>query len=412
MFRHFIRLLDTLVMKTLFTLALSCGLLAPALAQTQKGQTITSGTVGLSINNTKTIGQGQTGPVEYNNRYTFTKLRFNRGKFIRDNWLVGASLVGRYDWNGQDNNLNTPSTFSSGTNETVNASVGIYIRRYWPVIERLSVYAGGGLATNRSEQLNNIITNGQPPSNRASKTVSWDIAPAFQVGALYTLTDRIGVEASITGNGFPVGAGTANFGVAILGGRSRSGTTLAADDFVASQTKQGRWLLGTSASINGTSSTVDPSGNQADRALQARVEASLSAGRFVKDNLLVGIAVDLSVYCNSVTYATASATTYLLTFTPFVRSYLGTSRLRPYVELSGHYGYENVVSNEFLRYAGLSASTGLAYMVGDRFILQTELISVNGAYQWLPFLPDATSNTLKLGVRATTLSNISVAYSL
>ncbi|MEZ0540299.1 hypothetical protein [Fibrella arboris] len=398
-------------MKKLFTLTLLGALTLPAFAQTQKGQTITSGTVGLSIDNTKTAGQDPTRSVLYTNKYTFTELRLNRGKFIRDNWLLGASLAGRYDWNGQENSLNTPSSFRTATNETINSSAGVYIRRYWPVVERLSVYVGGGLATDRSEQLSSSLMNGQPSLNR-SRTISWEIAPTFQVGGLYALTERIGVEASITGNGFPVGVGTANFGVAILGGRSRSGPTLAADNFVTAQTNQGRWLLGTSASINGTSNTVDPTGNQADRALQARVEASLSAGRFVKDNLLVGIGVDLSVYRNSSTYNTASATTYLLTFSPFVRSYLGTSRLRPYVELGGHYGYENVVSNEFLRYAGLSASTGLACMVGNRFIVQTELISVNGTYQWLPFLPDVTSNTLRLGVRATTLSNISVAYSL
>lgn len=385
-------------MKKLYPFALAGFLAFPSFAQTQKGQSITSGTVNLSFYKSSTNN-----PSDFKNTSYGVGFLVNRGVFVKENWLLGYTGGVTYQQSVYGNQINS----SGGSDRGINLSGGIFLRRYWSVLDRLYVYAGGGLTANR-QTIRSELDNGS--ALNSTFNLNWQIAPTGQVGALYALSNRIGVEATIS-NSFPTGLSNVNIGVAILSGQgSQSGPGLT--DVETPQTQKGRWLLGASANVSG-SKTEGTYMNLATGTDQSGASAGLSGGRFMSNNLLIGLAISYAASRSGDNIA-PGAPTYSIGVSPFVRSYRGATRLRPFMEGRLEYGVsKSPFSSGGQRNAGGSISAGLAYMAGNRFIIQTTLGSLEGRYNWYP---DETSgqgaSNYSINARATTLSNISVAYSL
>ena len=400
-------------MKPFPCILLAAGLLSTAsltaIAQTQKGQTITSGTVNLSLSRQRSGSDNQT---TFRATSAAGGFSVNRGAFFKDNWLIGYSLGISYSRSVFSNTSGSRPLPQDDVVEALGTSAGLFLRRYWPVVDRLSVYAGGGLSGSRESTSLDIIN---PPPGTTQPTngriIGWRVAPVGQVGALYALTNRIGLEASVSTNGFPVSVGSASFGVTILGGRTRQ-PNAASDGFEAPQTQQGRWIFGVSADVagNGQSGALTYLSQQSTN---STATASLSVGRFVKTNRLVGLALNYTA-SRSGGGDTPGAPTYSLTVIPFVRSYVGTYRLRPFVEGRAGYGFtKSPQSVNAQRQLNASVGAGLAYMVGDRFIIQTTLGTLGGTYNWTANLPEGTSQSAySIEARGSTLSNFAVLYSL
>lgn len=386
-------------MKKLFLITLACFPAFPSLAQTQKGQTITSGTINLAFGSSGDSFNGGT-VTSYE-----TGLSLNRGGFFRDNWLLGYTLGVTYQKSAYAYDDATPSFTSS--QKILDLSAGVFLRRYWPIADRLYLYAGGGISGSRRTYDNVDVNDNRVPRSTSSSELSWQVVPTGQVGALYVLSKRIALEANAT-NSFPTGLNNTRFGVAILTGSKDGQSTLNMDDVVAPQTQQGRWLVGTFANVSGNRQISEE--NNSDQG-QSQITAGLSGGRFMKNNLLVGLALTYSTSRQRSSSA-AYDTPFSMAISPFVRSYIGTHRLRLFIEGKGEYSitkYPN--SPDRPKSVALDISAGLAYMAGERFVIQTTLGSLTGRYNWIAYDGKRFYN-YAINATATTLSNISVAYSL
>jgi len=387
-------------MKTLCLFTLTGLLCLPSFAQTTKGQRITSGEVGFTFNRASVRDRDRA--IIYG-----VSASVNRGRFFKDNWLIGYGIGVNYSGVSVDY-YTSPAYTSSGSG--INAFASVFLRRYWPVIDRLSLYAGGGINGYR-QGFRASTTDRMPPS--ASSTLSWGIMPMGQIGALYTLSNRLALEANIS-NSFPTGVDNISFGLAFRTGPG-SQLSLGIADVEAPQIQKGRWLLGASGSVTGGRSTgnfVNPStGIGSDTKSTASV--GLSAGLFTRNNLLVGLAMNY-VADRAGDDAAPGAVAYSMSFSPFVRSYVGTHRLRPFVEGRLDYGISKSPNSAVNpQYAGAGIGLGLAYMVGEHFIIQTSLGSLDGRYNWYPgYDPGSRYTNYTISATATTRANISVAYSL
>ncbi|MBO0931393.1 hypothetical protein [Fibrella aquatilis] len=384
-----------------------------ATAQTRKGQTITSGEFGLSHQWGSTTGAGTSQPLSISGYNTNLNVTLNRGLFVRDNWLVGAAVGVGQSWQGTDVRYNQQAQFTYLGRQS-NLLLRGYIRRYWPVIDRLFVYAGGGLqvtyALNKSQQT--TTSSGQTAvSANASERATWSVDPLVSVGLLYAVSDRFGLEAGIRSNGLPIGVGTASFGVNVLTGR---GGGAQAEGITALQTQAGRWLLGAALSASGNTSQYGGATVEKSDTRYTVSSLELSAGCFVRDNAVLGLALrgSTTATTNNLSATTNHVTTYGIA--PFVRLYNGQTRLRLFVEGGVEFSSTIQSVNRALdqHQLGAQASVGIAYMLGQRFIVQSTLATLYGRYQWYPKPQDALStDTYTVGLTGSTLSNLSVAYS-
>ncbi|RYF63815.1 MAG: hypothetical protein EOO39_27835, partial [Cytophagaceae bacterium] len=221
-------------MKKLFTLVVGAMVALPTFAQIQKGQSLTSGSANLSFNR---------GSLDKDKATTYSAgFLVNRGHFVKDSWLFGYTAGFTYTYGEtKSDNLN----FTSSTTEpSFNVQSGLLLRRYWTILDRLHVYAGGGLGGNLFQYRYNdrAFFGGTIVRESTASTSNWQLRLNGQVGALYTLTNRIAIEAGIS-NDFPTRLSNANFGVAILAGKQRT-TASSLMDFDAPQTQKGHWVLG------------------------------------------------------------------------------------------------------------------------------------------------------------------------
>ncbi|MEZ0607605.1 hypothetical protein ACAW74_03765 [Fibrella sp. WM1] len=396
-------------MKYVFALGLTVAVISPLAAQIQKGQSITSGTAGLSYSKQKSVVPSGIGTNTYGNRLQSfgVSTALNRAVFVKDGWALAYRINADYTrttFDGEGGTL-PPLATIKGNVYSFGAALGV--RRYWAPTNLLLVYAGGGLSAG-GQQGRITVERLSPPTEPETQIPvrGWAFSPVGEAGLLYRLTNRVALEATVRSEGFPISAGSAGLGLAILTGDANS--TITNDPFEASQTKRGRWLLGASAKVSGNETTENGVNNK-----NSSATASVQAGQFVANNVLVGASIDYSA-SRSGSGDTPGAVTYSAGLNGFVRSYIGLNRLRPFVEGGVGYGFtKNPGSDVSQRYAALTLQGGLAYMLGERFIIQTTLGTLNGRYTWFPNTASLQSNSsVSVGATATTLSNFAIYYAL
>ncbi|MBO0939978.1 hypothetical protein J2I47_25760 [Fibrella sp. HMF5335] len=402
-------------MKHTFLFSLSLFSFVHAEAQTGRGQSITSGDVGIAYTWGSITGTATSQPFATNGYNTSLTVAFNRGVFVRDSWLLGYTIGFGRTWQGNTTQY-SQRTQSDAVVRGSSGSVAGFVRRYWPVADRLFVYAGGGLGVsygrNKSEQKSVMAPSQELTVTAASNQENWSADPSVQAGLLYAVSDRFGVEAGIRSNGLPIGASTASIGVNILSGR---GGGAQAEAITAFQTQAGRWLLGASLSAFGNTAQYGGANAQQNNTRYSTGSVGLSAGRFVRNNTAIGLALRASLTATD-NNLSAPATNYYTTYViaPFVRAYKGQNRLRPFAE--GGVEFSSTIQSVDRRVdqqqIGAQGSVGIAYMLGQRFIVQTTLATLYGRYLWYPKQADnVKSNMYTVGLTGSTGSNLAVAYS-
>ncbi|RAK00056.1 outer membrane protein with beta-barrel domain [Larkinella arboricola] len=369
-------------MKKLLFLASLAAVSTLAQAQTEKGQGLWSGSLSFSYSSQKNNQSG------FRNSISQSNLRISRGVFFRDNWLIGGTLNIGYGTNySKSSYYNPPNTIDY---QTIYPGISGFVRRYWGQ-GKWRVFLGGGLSVNytRSNYEGNDVNIGQvKDQNRVSA------APMFQAGANYYLTDRIGLEASTTSSSFPFSVSGVGIGLVILTGVN---STSNVESYEAPQTTKGRWVVGGTFQVETMGETINRPGAETDRSNTFTLSPSI--GWFVKKNLLLGVAVPLALSSSD------DGSTFVYGINPYIKKYISDNRLRPYVSGDLSYAATRNKSNvnetkNTTHQAGLAVGAGLAYLLGDRFIVEAEL---GGVYFNKPFYRQSTGSTAWNGGLSATL---------
>ncbi|GAB3258345.1 hypothetical protein GCM10027347_21570 [Larkinella harenae] len=351
-----------------------------AYAQTDKGQGIWTG--GLSFTQESLKDEASTN--RYLNRTSQGIFTVRRGIFFKDNWLAGGELSFGY------NSYHNRWAYTNQPEKTSN-SAGLYsglsgfVRRYWGKA-KWRVFTGGGVSLSYS---NNKYDGSNPQGSDGN---SFGVSPFFQVGANYYLTDRIGLEASTSSNSFPFLFNGVGIGLVILTGGVNNNAT---ETYDAPQTQKGRWVLGGTFRFYTSGSKPNLPGEEASRSNE--YEVSPSVGWFVRKNLLLGVSVPLKWR----TYQGGSSFSYGVN--PYLKKYITDNRLRPfmagdlsYVSTTEKYPTTSITNQQ----AGISVGAGLAYLLGERFIIEAQLGRLSFSKR---FVPEADSFKQWTGGLAATL---------
>lgn len=142
--------------------------------------------------------------------------------------------------------------------------------------------------------------------------------------------------------------------------------------FLNAQTNQGKFLLGLSSDIFGLGYTTTKITNDTDGSEQANksfnVNLSPDLGYFLIDNLVIGLGLGVQVQTGTTGTDNKYSSTSL-SAGPFVRYYIPTSKVLPFFELGGSYGWNNMniddtkINIGTLIYGG---GIGLAVPLGER----------------------------------------------
>jgi hypothetical protein len=354
------------------------------LAQTEKGQGIWTGSASFVYSSLESD--------QINNAYfshsTSSTLSFNRGVFFKNNWLAGGGL------NMTLTTMKVGSSTLYRTNTNVNTGLNGFVRRYWGK-EKWRVFLGGGLSLGYGS--NNYSGENAGTTDENSFTVN----PFSQVGATYYLTDRIGFEASATSTSFPFNFNSLGIGLTILTGVKSGNST---GNYEAPQTAKGRWVLGGTFEFRTDGSTPHQPGTDASRGNTFTVAPSV--GWFVKKNLLVGVMVPLLINWSKETHV------YSYGISPYLKKYISDNRLRPFVEGELNYSVarskSNGVNNPLQKIASVNVKAGLAYMLGDRFIVEAALGGVY--FNRIIFPKEANLNAWTTGLSASLQPDFSIVY--
>ncbi|GAB3779254.1 hypothetical protein GCM10028818_29520 [Spirosoma horti] len=150
---------------------------------------------------------------------------------------------------------------------------------------------------------------------------------------------------------------------------------------VKAQTEKGRWMVG--AQVGNFQYSTQNGYNSFSGSL------SPSAGYFVANNLLIGTGVPLSLTTNNYSGPGGDVRNRStgIGLSPYVRYYVGSNKLKPYVGVSYAYsstrqrtdmGYQTLKSNGFT--STVSPTVGVAY-----FINRSVAINVGLNYIWTRF---------------------------
>jgi outer membrane protein len=153
------------------------------------------------------------------------------------------------------------------------------------------------------------------------------------------------------------------------------------------QTNQGNFLLGLSSdifSLGYSTSKISSDNDEAENAGKSfSVNLSPNMGYFVIDNLAIGLGlgVGFTAYNNESGDFKTSAISTSLSAGPFIRYYIPVSKVLPFCELSGSYGWSNMnISGTNLDDTRVNIGTfnygggiGLAAPLGERVMADVML---------------------------------------
>ncbi|WP_080057755.1 hypothetical protein [Spirosoma aerolatum] len=365
-------------MKLVFTALLGLLCLNDSYAQIQKGNGILSGSVSIAYNRQTQPFPNlpSTGAMRVQMNW-MPALSITAGRFWKDNWLAGVSLSGSLTQNQQNLEGNPDQTYP---NTFYSVSVTPFVRRYWQLG---SVYVFGGVgvsvSTNGSKQ-SYFDYNGQL-NESGQRTTTIGIAPRVEAGINYLVTSRLGVQLLASTNSFPLSTAGLSAGLVYWTGPGRTSNTQEQRD--NPQTNAGKWVLEGGFSV--TNQQTNQDAGTGLTAYQSRTNVysfSPSIGYFVGKNNLVGVSIPIAYSGNHLTSTNTPDSKdiqWTVGVVPYFQHYWLPTRLTPYTRIEA--GYMHYTSED---YSGFSASgavrVGLAYMIGQRFILETSLAGASVSY--------------------------------
>ena len=382
-------------------------------AQTQKGNGLIGG--GLSVGYNRINYQ----PSNANQREWQSALNLTVGRFVADNWLLGAAVAGTSYFrqaqtsvfSGQAQGILRQSTTS------VDVDITPFVRRYWQLAP-VQVFAGAGLSVgiNGSRITNQEFAGStQQITPLELRTTGFQVSPYLEAGVNYFLTNRLALQLSATAGSLPFNAGSFNTGLVYWTGPDRKADPQSARE--NKQTNGGNWLVEGGFGSNNT--LINRStGTMKNRTASGSYAISPSVGYFVSKNNILGLSIPLLFGTNENIgqnpQFSSSSRYWSVGFSPYFQHYWTSTRLTPYTRLSAAYSTSgdklmNNRSNTNAMNAALGI--GLAYMAGNRFIVETSLATASLNYGPISSAQDDVSSwsaTLSGGLRG----NFAIRYVL
>ncbi|GAB3496150.1 hypothetical protein GCM10027341_14480 [Spirosoma knui] len=362
-------------------------------AQTEKSNGIISGTV--SVDYSK---------ANNSNRSIAPGLNLTAGHFFANNWLMGLSTTVNTTF------LKTKPAGLPGepfiNNSTVRSSITPFVRRYWR-FDPVHFFAGAGLTigVTGSRQTDLVSNDGQPVFVQQRLTgVSVD--PYFEGGLNYLLTNRLGLQLVASTTSIPFRVAGVNVGLVYWTGPGRRASV--PREQANPQTDKGRWLLEGSFSVSSQTTKQDQTSPRTSvRLANTTYALNPSVGFFVKKNSLLGISVPVSIGTYKTEPGGQSVTNWNIGISPYYQRYWSSTRLTPYTRVSANYTLVSFTTiDEKVNNFGAGLNLGLAYMAGQRFIVETSLANVSFNYMKGGPINDAWS----ANITAELTGNFAVRY--
>ncbi|GAB3325706.1 hypothetical protein GCM10027299_24160 [Larkinella ripae] len=353
-------------MKTALALTLFLVFTSPLFAQTEPGRALWSGN--LQLNTTQLAG-------DYPNGYTRRSPQLNfsvtHGVFLQNSWLLGLSVNGSYY---KQINANTVPL----EQQSWRGGLSAFVRKYWGN-NHWRIYAGGGVGGSL-DQFRQESYDAGTSMRTENQSKTYQFAPFTQVGGVYFLNSRWGLELSTTSTVFPFTFNGLTAGLIYMTGATDAEREIldATPPTVGTQARAGRFTVGASVIFSGRNEEIGNRGYEAKNLM-----AAPAVGYFVANNFLVGLSVPITWGTNSGLNKTVETT---LGFAPYVRAYLSNTRLRPYVGATFTYASYSFKQDDFPRErinhtAGGTLNGGLAYLLGQNFIAEANLLNLNVSKQ-------------------------------
>lgn len=387
-------------------------LVTVAEAQTQKGNGIISGAIGANYRRSDIDVNG----VHQLSDYTLTpRLNITAGKFVNGNWLLGLSV------NGNAFVLEQEIQRSSGQlinyrvqTSTVSGVVTPFVRRYWQ-FKPIQVFAGVGLSVGINRQTSQRVDNqsGQYVPIE-STTNELQISPRLEAGVNYFLTNRLSLQLAASASSLPFNVSGFDAGLVYWTGADREALPQSARDNV--QTNRRNWI------IEGSFSAHRSVTNSEDRLVENRIVAnqysiSPSVGYFIGKNALLGLKIPLA-YEKAANELSNSAATdpfkrndWSVGFSPYFQYYWTSNQLTPYTRIDATYLIVIPSSGNRITTVAGGVNLGLAYMAGQRFIIETSLANLVLSYNLPGPLPQ-DPRTWNVSFSAGLSGNFAVRYVL
>ena len=383
-------------------------LASASFAQTQKGNGILSGSLfnDYSRQERPFVSQGSTRVATV----WQPTLSITAGRFWTDGWLAGLTLSGASTSNRQNLETNPNQTYSS-TNSSIGATP--FIRRYWQVTT-FHLFAGAGLSVNFTKNIQSYFDSNGQLIESGQKTSLVTVAPRLEVGANYFLTNRLSLQLTASSSALPIGAAGLSAGLTYWTGPGR--TAVPQEERANSQTDRGKWVLeGSLSVVSQKNDQVASNNGTAYQSGYTIYSSSPSVGLFIKKNTLLGIGLPVIYAKNQVTSPNAPQTVddvWSIGVSPYIQHYWSSTRLTPYTRVNVTYLHEtgrafsdNVVSG--------GINIGLAYMAGQRFIIETSLANASVTYLVAePVNNSGKTNTWNVKIAAGLTGTFAIRYVL
>lgn len=347
-------------------------------AQTQKGNGLISGDVSIDYSRSN-FQQNET-----TQRGWEPVLNLTAGRFVADNWLLGIAVSSQSTFRKSETSVLINQL--QGTLSQRDASIAVittpFVRRYWQFAP-VQVFAGAGLSVgvngNRlTDREFDELTQQIIPVEQRNRGLR--ISPHLEAGANYFLTNRLALQLSISAASLPLSVGSVSTGLVYWTGANRKNKLQPTRKNV--QTKRDNWLV-EGGFHAGRASTDFPSGNTEK---SAGYSISPSVGYFISERNVLGISVPVGFgsYENSSPIPPNSSANWSVGISPYFQHYWISTRLTPYTRASTTYStLEYKTDSGINKRNSLSAegSIGLAYMAGQRLIIETSLANASLTYR-------------------------------
>ena len=371
-----------------------CLLLAaqPLLAQTERGTGWWSGGF-----------NWQTGKTDlFQNRIEQTTLTLSvtQGTFIRDNILVGADLrlTRTRDLARQGFNFDAVTDLRLTT-----FSATPFVRRFWGK-EALRGYVGGGLSVGFGRD--RLLSSNTKQRVSERETSRWQVTPQFQAGLFYTIDSRWGIELATRSALAPLAFGDLSLGLVLVTDAKKKGAAPAPKQ-TPTQLLTGNWILGGTFDFGKQQQQLTSGGDQlttVQRRVTGQYTVVPSVGYMPGNRWIVGVSVpyrqqkltnQFSRSANDV--QTGTVVTESIGVEPFAKKYFSKSHFGPFVGARAGWRSERVSGDGTAptQAPGYSwrVSGGLAYLLGNHFIMEGELGGIGSDWSTTQQTDDARRNT-------------------
>ncbi|WP_020601501.1 hypothetical protein [Spirosoma spitsbergense] len=369
-------------MKTQTLLVAGLLLAGGATAQIQKGNSILSGELAVTYGRNQIAGSIGSATSSQTSTSWYPNLSVTAGRFWADNWLVGVSVSGSLT---NQYYYPTGSTGGQAIYYRVTSIRGTpFLRRYWQV-NSLFLFAGAGLSVGVSTTKRPALNNNGQLINDAQRTSVVDVAPQVEVGANYFLTNRLALQLTATANALPINTAGLRAGLVYWTG---SGLPAGGrEERENSQTNVGKWLIeGSFSAVSQKNTQLDNATGSTNQTRSSTHSVSPSIGYFIRKNSLIGISLPVSWGLGIRSSTGADARLVSVGVSPYYQHYWTSTRLTPYTRLNVGYarmsGKEVGASQPVYTANTFSGgiNMGLAYMAGQRFIIETSLLQASVDY--------------------------------